>query len=145
MAKAGHALILQPGIFLKKRTWKQGGIIICLFLAACGSVQTQSAQAVATCISSTPSVNPYLLTQNTIANSIYDQYRNRALSLESARAVALSQLQQSAQRWSARADIVLKDKTGVRITVTYISPELLEFIVLNDVLYNDVVADDFHP
>ena len=80
--------------------------VIWLLIAACGSLPTDAAQPVPTCIPSPFNANPYN-SQELIqgVRDIYTKSQNLAL-LGNARQDALYQLGQNMEHWSAQVDVV---------------------------------------
>jgi hypothetical protein len=87
-----------------------------------------------TCVSSTPDANPYL--SHPITDNVHDIYNTSLSNLGTARQEALFQLGQNMEHWSYHVDIVNDNSHVVRITVTYLDPVLIQYIVLNH-LIND--------
>ncbi len=125
-----------------KRIW-QGIFLIYLFLVSCTSQSTQSTSAVPTCVSTNPNVNRYYTYHETMAGVVYQQYATGMLSLEAAQLLAFDYLQKIVKRWSAYSDIIITDGIGARITVTYLSPDLIQYAVLNHILYHNHAVNDF--
>lgn len=115
-------------------------IIACLsawlFVTACfpTPTPTNAPPITPTCISLTPDANPYL--SHAITNHVHDIYNTSLNNLGNARQEALFQLGQNMEHWSYQVDIVNDNSHVVRITVTYLDPVLVEYLVLN-YLIND--------
>ncbi len=110
-----------------------GGVVF--FTSACASTTyiNTSPQILPTCVS--PSLNPYLShpPPNQVTD-IYTNYKNGSINYESARQDAFSQLGKNVAQWSSYEDIVLDDQRMVRISVTYLDPMLVQYILLNHAL-----------
>ncbi len=126
------------------RTW---GIIICLCLTACADLPGTPAPTPPppTCTSPDTSSNPYssLLPFSTHVSTSYQQHKDNSLEIELAKQAALSELASETEHWSAYSDLVLNDNQIVRVTITFISRQLVEEIVLNDAIYNNYSTDKF--
>lgn len=121
-----------------RQPYKAGFVLICIwgmFLAACGPVPAAAAAGNSPC---TPGTNVYrgdILAQVTVLGSV-DQ--------TSARNEALRLLVDQVKRWSASVDIPVDNGNIIRITLTYLSPELMQIIILNHWLYrNSTSGVDF--
>lgn len=122
--------------------------------SACGSMPTATSNAnpqiTPTCVS--PTLSPYY-TQgsqnvNTISNivtNIYSSYRNSPETHGSAMQVAFSQLGEIIIDRSAFRDVVIDGERKLRISVTYLDPVLIQYVVLNYTLRsnNSMSIDDF--
>ena len=107
---------------------------VCLgttILTACGIFPTATPAVLPTCVSPAPEANPYLTHPATKAGDIYASSIN---SLGSARQDALFQLGQNMEHWSAQVDVANDNNHMVRITVTYLDPALIQYIVLNHLI-----------
>ncbi len=84
----------------------------------------------ATCIS--PSLNPYRShpLPNQVSN-IFTNYKNGLISYEVARQEAFSQMGKNIAQWSDYEDVPVDDQRMLRMTVTYLDPMLVQYIVLN--------------
>lgn len=87
---------------------------------------------VATCPS--PTTNPYRQYQppNQVTN-IFSSYKSDPSIYENIKQDAFTQLGKYTQQWSDYEDVYINERL-VRITVTYLDPMLVQFIVLNDAL-----------
>ena len=112
------------------------GWVGCWFLTACGtsSPATPQLRPQPTCVSSTPGANPYLEHSQAGAVRVYEHYLYGRVSYEGARQIALARLGENLQHWSDHVDLVLDDSRMVRITVTYLDPALVQYVVLNQTL-----------
>lgn len=105
-----------------------------LVLPACAptpvSASTQAPQTLPTCVS--PSLNPYRSYQPpTQVTNIFTNYRNGFMTYDSARQDAFSQLGEHIKQWSDYKDIFIDEQHMVRISITYLEPILVQYIVLN--------------
>lgn len=102
--------------------------------SACGTPPPVGAspQIIATCPS--PSTNPYRQYQppNQVTN-IFLNYKNNSTIYDNVRQDAFTQLGNYIKQWSDYEDVYINERL-VRITVTYLHPMLIQFIVLNDAL-----------
>jgi len=107
-----------------------------LLVTACFSTSTPTLAPLITptCVSSAPDANPYL--SHPITDNVHAIYTTSSTSLGNARQQALFQLGQNMKHWSYQVDIVNDNAHVVRITVTYLDPVLIQYIVLNH-LIND--------
>lgn len=122
--------------------------------SACGPMPTTTGntnpQITPTCVS--PTLSPYN-TQgsqnvNTISNivtNIYSSYRNSPETHGSAIQVAFSQLGEIIINRSAFRDVVIDGEPKLRISMTYLDPVLIQYVVLNYTLRsnNSTSIDDF--
>lgn len=65
---------------------------------------------------------------------IYDDFKAGRITFEDARRRAFAQLAGGTKHWSDYVDVAIDDRQMIRITVTYIDPTLVEYIILNNVL-----------
>ncbi len=123
--------------------FRQQLILICfLFAVGCGN-NTSQPEELRPCTPSTGEPNPYRLPDTSAAYLIYQasQPVNLGVSpLPSQQKDAFNLLEEQVKNWSDYQDILVKDNLIVRITITYISPELIEALVLNQVLYSGILA-----
>lgn len=107
---------------------------VVFFTSACGAPPPVGAspQIIPTCPPT--STNPYRLHQppNQVTN-IFSRFKTNAMSYESARQDAFIQLGENIENWSAHEDVTI-DGSTVRVTVTYLDPMLVQYIVLNEAL-----------
>lgn len=107
----------------------------CLLATACLTLPPNAAvQPQPTCVPATPEANPYLNHTQEGPVKIFELLRAGSITLENARQAAFSQLGINTGRWSDDVDIVLDGNNMVRITVTYLDPALIQYIVLNQTL-----------
>jgi len=93
-----------------------------------------------TCISSVYEANPYMSHVRSGAVEIHDNYMNNRIDWYGARQVAFSRLKENTEHWSDAVDVALSDSQMVRITITYVDPVLVHYIVLNQELSNNIPA-----
>lgn len=109
------------------------GVFVC-WGSACAAPSPVSAspQVIPTCPPT--STNPYRLRQppNQVTN-IFSRFKTNVMSYESARQDAFTQLGENIEKWSAHEDVVIEEQI-VRITITYLDPLLVQYIVLNEAL-----------
>jgi len=83
---------------------------------------------------------------HTQVKSIYSRWvQNQGNSdpstLQSLKNEAFTLLVNQVKRWTSSADIPIDNANVIRITLTYISPELTQTIILNHQLYNNVLSE----
>ncbi len=87
-------------------------------------------------------INPYLsfqqLQRQSGAMKIYSDYKYNFNNFDDARRRAFTQLGESTKYLSDYVDVAIDNTRMVRITVTYISPALVEYIILNNVFSPDI-------
>lgn len=90
------------------------------------------------CVASPDSkVNPYLYAMGQISKQLSDAgigYQNSIADPYGARQRALLQLADDAEHLSDQANIATNDTNMVRIVITYLDPELIQYVVLNHYL-----------
>lgn len=109
------------------------GILI-LVLSACAPVATVGASSplLTGCPTTTKASNPFFLHQQSpYITKIFSAYRNNGAN---ARQDALMQLGKNMNLWSDYRNFVSSDGQIVRITVTYLDPVLVQYLILNNVL-----------
>lgn len=127
-------------------------LVLAFAVSACGAPTTTTTipTRLPTCVPplSTPEGNPYRAPILTTASVIY-QY---ALTPEPVTNIppykkgqyeALQTLTKLVEHWSAYNNIPLENGQVIRITLTYISPELIQAIILNQMLYLNMSEADF--
>jgi len=118
--------------------WKAGVVLLCVigvFLAACGPTPAAAASGnPQPCISTTPGANGY---RNVILDQVRDVYSSRFTDVNVAKNDAFSLLVNQVQRWSSTVDVPVDNGNFIRITLTYISPELAQIIILNHQLHKN--------
>jgi hypothetical protein len=109
-------------------------------MSACTTTASASTQApLPACGTPDPERNPYLLHPlSPGVTAIYNEFRNGFVTYDETRKRAFSQLGKNTERWSKFVDISLVDNEMVRITVTYLDPVLVQYIVLNHMLTPNV-------
>ena len=108
--------------------------VFVFFLSACGPPPPvgASSEIVSTCPS--PSTNPYRQYQPpSQVTNIFLDYKNNSTIYDNVRQDAFIQLGKHIKQWSDYEDVIIDEQT-VRITVTYLDPMLVQYIVLNDAL-----------
>lgn len=94
-----------------------------------------SPQVLAPCDLPQADTNPYIsyqhLQDTSGAMTIYSDYKSNLLTFDNARRSAFTQLAESTEHWSDYVDVAIDNRQMVRITVIYIHPSLVEYIVLN--------------
>jgi hypothetical protein len=130
-----------------------GLLILCVTAGLCGCTPTQKQQdeiivPIVICTPESPLVNVYKATPQPWANKIFEfafplfptpippnsaiQFNEQ--SILDARYTAFQQLIKETKRWSDTQVLNLNDSSDARVTVTYLSPELLQAVILNQVL-----------
>lgn len=104
--------------------------------SACGPMPATTGstnpQITPTCPS--PSTNPYRqYPPPNQATNIFARYKNNSMSHESARQDAFIQLREYIKQRSDYEDVIMEERT-VRITITYLDPILVQFVILNEAL-----------
>lgn len=108
--------------------------IFVFFVSACTPAVAASTQSPpSTCTS--PSLNPYRSHQspNQVTN-IFTNYKNGSVSHEIASQDALSQLGKNVKQWSDHKDVFIDEQRKVRVSITYLDPILVQYVVLNHAL-----------
>jgi len=108
---------------------------VTIFLTGCGTGSGNTAAGLSACTSSTPEANPYTFRSQSGAVQLYTNYKNGWITLDNARQAAFSQLGRNTEHWSDYVDIAIDDAQMIRVTVTYIDPVLIQYIVLNHALF----------
>jgi hypothetical protein len=113
-------------------------------LSGCAPSPQEITQPLVICTPESPLVNVYRAAPQPWANMIFEsafppiptpvQFDEQKIL--GARYAAFQQLINETKRWSDTETIKLNDSRETRITVTYISPELLQAVFLNEVLKN---------
>ena len=124
--------------------------IFILVIPACASagLVNGSPQILSPCELSPTQTNPYLSHQQLYQQSqkrsgavvIYDDFKTGRITFDDARRRAFSQLAGGTEHWSDDVDVAIDDRQMIRITVTYIDPALVEYIILNNVFLPNVNA-----
>jgi hypothetical protein len=89
-----------------------------------------------------PEAGPY--TSHEITAGVQRIYQKSTTDLGSARQEALFQLGQNMAHWSDHVDIVNDNSHMVRVTVTYLDPVLVQYIVLNYFIWDLVITESNH-
>lgn len=117
-----------------------------LFVTGCGS-DTPQTEELTTCTPSTgEDPNPYRKPDTSDAYLIYQasQPVNLGASLlpssQTSQKDAFNLLEEQVKDWSAYEDILVEGNLIIRITITYVSPELVEALVLNQTLYSGILS-----
>jgi len=90
-----------------------------------------------TCVPATTDANPYIHAieePSSQSSTVRDLYILSFMDLVGARQKALVQLGGNAEHLSDRVDLASNDTNMVRITITYLDPVLIQYIVLNHLL-----------
>lgn len=135
---------MATGVFLFNKFWVRCCSCICVFLVACeqfGGPSASSPAGLATCVPPDKVVNPYTLQSQTAVQGLYQDYRNNFNSLGSDQRKAFSLLAESVQQSSDYRDFVVNGTQTVRITITYLDPLLVQYILLTDALVNKYGED----
>jgi hypothetical protein len=137
------------------------GFLITMIMAGLSGCTPTPTPAIA-CTPESPNVNIYRTTPQTWANMIF-QYAYPSIPIPTtpdattptppmvpneqqilgARYEAFRYLKNQASRWSDIETINLADLTEVQIVVTFISPELLQAVFLNEVLKDRFITSNF--
>jgi hypothetical protein len=134
------------------------GLMVTAGLSGCASTHSQEIiVSLPMCTPVSPVVNVYRAAPQTWANAIFEyafppiptpispnpplQFNEQQIL--GARYAALQQLISETKRWSDTKIIKLNDSSEARITVTYISPELLQAVFLNEVLKDHFLTSGF--
>ncbi len=132
------------GFFSFNKFWVRCFLCLCVFLVACEQLQMSSAPSpsgLATCVPPDEVVNPYTLQSQTAVQGLYQDYRNNFNNLSVDQRKAFSLLAASAQQSSDYRDFTINGTQTVRITITYLDPLLIQYILLNDALVNKYGED----
>ena len=129
--------------------WKLGVVLISIlgtFLAACGPTPAFASGNSQPCTSTTPEANVYRVQTHAQVTSIYSRrVQNQSNSdpaiLQNLKNEAFTLLVDRVKRWTSSADIPVDNTNVIRVSLTYISPELTQFIILNHQLYNNVLSE----
>ncbi|MBE0671888.1 MAG: hypothetical protein IH588_14985 [Anaerolineales bacterium] len=87
-----------------------------------------------TCTPPTNDPNPYR-TPDTDIRQLTQQLTPEGLGNQYLEQDAFNLLKKEVKNWSAHEDVFVKENLIVRITITYISPELVDALILNQVAY----------
>jgi hypothetical protein len=114
-----------------------GIVLLCIlgvFLAACGPTSAAASGSSQPCTPTTPGANVY---RGEILTQVRELSLINSADPISARNEALRLLVDRVKRWSASVDIPVDNGNIIRITLTYLSPELMQIIILNHRLYRN--------
>lgn len=114
----------------------RGYTFICVFLIACEQILPPAASAPSGSATCVPEVNPYAVQSRSTVKGIYRDYRSNFSNLFVDKQRAFSQLVEMAQHSSDQRDFAFDNTQMVRITITYLDPVLVQYILLNDALVN---------
>ncbi|MFL7869399.1 MAG: hypothetical protein AB8I58_11245 [Anaerolineales bacterium] len=120
--------------------------ILGIFLAACGPTPAFASGNLQPCTPTTPEANVYRVQTHPQVTSIYSRWvQNQSNSdpvvLQSLKNEAFTLLVDRVKHWTSSVDIPVDNTNVIRISLTYISPELTQFIILNHQLYNNVLSE----
>lgn len=133
--------------------WKKNAVLVLLFaslIVACvpsDSAGSNSNPPACTPAPTTPAPNGYRSDINPQVDSLYsrlfpNQINYDPNTLQGIKNEAFTLLVERVKRWSSSNDIPVGDQDVIRITLTYISPELAQIIILNHQLQQLIVAKD---
>jgi hypothetical protein len=113
-----------------------------LFLSGCGSISEQSEELNA-CIPPTGDPNPYRALDTSDAYLIYQASQFPKQGMDglpdpTSQRSAFNMLEAQVRQWSVYEDVLVKDNVMMRVTVTFISPDLIEAVVLNQIIYSGI-------
>jgi len=119
-------------------------------LSGCAPTQFETTIPVVICTPESPLVNVYRVAPQPWANAIFESAFPSNPSSQSseqqildARYTAFQQLIKETTRWSDSKTAKMDDSSQVTITLTYISPELLQVVFLNQVLKDRSITNGF--
>lgn len=113
--------------------------VLGISLTACGPTPAAAASGnLQPCTSSTPGANRY---RNVMLEQVREVYSRRFTNPDAVKNEAFSLLVDQVQRWTSTVDIPVDNGNIIRITLTYISPELTQLIILNHQLYKNSLSD----
>ena len=120
--------------------------ILGLFSAACGPTPVAALSNPQLCALATPGTNVYRTEMLPQVRNIYSQWvQNQGsfnpLTHPNIRDQAFSLLVDQVERWTSTVDIPVDNINVIRITLTYISPELAQVIILNHQLYKTFLSE----
>jgi hypothetical protein len=110
-------------------------------LAGCGVFPSQGPSNIGECVFPTSAPKLYGIQAEDWVRGVYNHVAMADLASQEsrykeARYAAFLILGKQVQRWSDYVDVGLPDGGNVRITITYLSPQLIETILLNTMLVN---------
>lgn len=106
-------------------TWKVGIVLLCvlgMFSTACGPTPPSS-------------INPSVCTPKSPTSNIYRIATPFATVPQNDKNQSLDTLTKLVKNWSSSYDIVMEQNQVIRITVIFISPEIIQRIIYNQFLY----------
>lgn len=116
-------------------------ILFAASLGACDALPSVPAAELQECPPEMPQpLNPYAGPPDSWVMEVYNHAgldlnpSNTSAQYKEARSAAFKLLGQQSQRWSDFIDLQLADSEVVTITVTYLSPQLIEAVILNEAL-----------
>lgn len=115
-----------------------------IFLAACEPMPAAASGILQPCTSTTPEANPYRAMIHPQVKSLYPQWvQNQSNSTipQTLKNQAFTLLVDQVRRWSSFVDIPVDNANIIRITLTYISPELTQIMILNHQLYKNPLSE----
>jgi hypothetical protein len=124
------------GVFSFNRFLSRCCLLVCIFLVACGLIQMPPASLPSGSATCPPPVNPYAVQSRSSVIGLYRDYRSNFSNLNVDKQKAFSQLVEAIQHSSDQRDFAYDNKQMVRITITYLDPVLVQYILLNDALVN---------
>ncbi len=108
-----------------------GGIVFVTSACAAVAPITEIPQPTPdTCVS--PALNPYHahLPPNQVSK-IFADYKNGLISYDIARQEAFAKLGENVKQWSDYEDVPIDEQRKLRISVTYLDPMLVQYVILN--------------
>ena len=132
--------------------WKWECVLLLILLVGCDSgFSSASATAYPVCTPATEEANLYRNATPTIANKIYQFAQggggpipvtgdNPALI---AKRESLKLLKEQIRKWSAFVDVPISADYFIRITLTLISPQMIEGVVTSQILYSEIPVSNF--
>ncbi len=129
---------MATGAFSFKRFLKRCCSFVCVFLMACGALSPAVAapSGSATCVPPDKVVNPYAAQSRSLVTALYRDYRSNFSNLFIDKQKAFSQLVETVRHSSDQRDFAYDGKQMVRVTITYLDPILVQYILLNEALVN---------
>lgn len=127
--------------------WKVGVALVSIlgaFLVACEPITASPFSNSQPCISTTPEANGYRANMLTQVKSLYSRWiqnQSNPTIIQDLKNEAFTLLVNQVKRWTSSIDIPIDNTNVIRITLTYISPDLAQIIILNHQLYNNVLSE----
>lgn len=124
-------------------------LLLAALLAGCGALPPMSPSVNGECqgTAGTAALNLYAIEPENWVLDIYnysrlpDEPSSPGRKFREARHAAFRILGKQVHRWSDFVDFKLSETDVVRITITYLSPQLVEAILLNEAIYGGIPAD----